>query len=193
MSRALGEMIELLEAINNTTTAELIEILESGIDPDVVGPFGNTAMRNAASLGNLEAIDVLVKYGADVNKKIFYRSPVDKRYEEAFRPIFYANNANTLAHLISLGADVNAVSEQGVTPLMVFASWCQVGEIEKLIKHGALVGAEGKETYRNKPITALVLAKQCLRTWEKVYKLDPRNEILDKIENAKKCIHLLSI
>jgi len=93
-----------------------------------------TALHVAASLGNLELVNLLVKAGANVNA-------LDK---DNATPLFLCGEcnepgigANVVEYLAKNGANVDAANSSGRTPLMMAAKAKNFAILVKLVKLGA--------------------------------------------------------
>ena len=61
---------ELLAAASEGNMAQLSTLLlEQGVDPNGLGPYGETALTSAAWSGHKAAVDFLIKEGAKVERK----------------------------------------------------------------------------------------------------------------------------
>lgn len=72
---------------------------------------GKNALHVAASCGNIEAIDMLIRYGSDINN----------RSQEQRAPLMYgiqSENVATVETLLFHKADPNIIDTNGTTPLM---------------------------------------------------------------------------
>ncbi|KAL3673423.1 hypothetical protein V7S43_001135 [Phytophthora oleae] len=103
--------------------------------PDLINlqnQFGNTPLHNAARTGNPECVSHLLQAGAKYSiKNVNGSIPLHHAcYSE--KP-----NAEVVKLLIEAGSDVNALDEQGYSPLIVAAKKNQTEAIDFLRKHGA--------------------------------------------------------
>lgn len=101
-------------------------MLEAGMDPNVAGAHGETALRYAASTGRTDIVNVLLEAGADVNIE-------DK---DGFTPLRYAvynGRRDIVEALLAKGADVQGGSGDGWTPEAV-AMGRGYPEIVRLLK-----------------------------------------------------------
>lgn len=101
-------------------------LLENGADPAIGDEEDYTVLHAAASMSDMEAIDLLLKYKADINIKDSYGQT----------PIFetvYEDNAVTFKHLVDKGANLMIVNDDGET-LKDVAEYSGATEILKLLK-----------------------------------------------------------
>ncbi|XP_071620553.1 protein phosphatase 1 regulatory subunit 27 [Heliangelus exortis] len=76
---------------------------------DTIYPSGMAALHEAVLTGNLECVKLLVKYGADIHQ----------RDENGWTPLHMACSdgyANIARYLISLGASLEATTDEGERP-----------------------------------------------------------------------------
>jgi ankyrin repeat protein len=88
---------------------------------------GETPLMIAAIRGSLPAVKALVKHGAAINR-------------EGWTPLHYACSGpdnGVAAWLIEQGADINARSENGTTPLMMAARYGNGDLVPMLLRAGA--------------------------------------------------------
>jgi uncharacterized protein len=104
--------------------------LIAGKTPDITDDTGQTPLGYAASFGNVEMAQVLIKYNA----------PVNRRDQFGNAPLHWAaqrGSVEIVQLLLDARAAVDAQNKQGVTPLMMAASRGQAAAIRLLLKHGA--------------------------------------------------------
>jgi ankyrin repeat protein len=114
-----------MDALAHRDTHPLMDVLQDGIDPDYrLGPHQRTMLQIAAQKGDSEIVDILLKYGANVNA-------VDSNHDSV---LYLAVNTPRYFHHISLlqtlydhGADVNHSNVEGWTPLH---RACILGDVE---------------------------------------------------------------
>ncbi len=105
-------------------------ILEKGAEVNAVNSSGKTPVFYCSFSYSVELLNLLVKYGADINIKDKYKNTLlhddyinclDEHFEEFLRA------------LINLGFDINSTNSSGFTPL----DFCENGKIRSiLIKYG---------------------------------------------------------
>lgn len=126
----------LFQAIRRGDAALLAGILRRGTPPDVRGAEGTTPLMEAALHGSAEMVERLLEHGANS------RAENNQRVTAL---LWGAADEKKVRLLLDAGADVNARSSLGNTPLMAAAaSPDAVAAVKLLIEHGADV------TLRNK-------------------------------------------
>lgn len=113
----------LYEVVSWNQNGEAIpDLVRDGAQVDYVHPsYGHTALHNACKCDRPRAIEMLLKHGADPNRRFTYHSPVDGRVEADRIALHYVSSVDAAAVLIRAGADVNAADATGTTPLMCAA------------------------------------------------------------------------
>ena len=104
----------------------------AGIDPNVQGPFGSTALMTAAGPHNAEMAQLLLKEGADPNL----------RTETGAGPLQFAAQSDSrevIGLLLDAGADPSAADEQGRIPLIEAAVRGYEVTVRLLLARGAQV------------------------------------------------------
>ncbi len=106
-------------------------LLEKGLNPNIAAnnPFKVTPLHSACAISNIDIVELLIIYGADVNARQMHG--VTPLHSAA-----YNGQLNLSKFLIGNGADFNAKMDNGQTPLFV-AKEKNFQEIADLItKHG---------------------------------------------------------
>jgi ankyrin repeat protein len=120
-------------AIRANDLARLESRLKDAASANTKDSRGVTPLMYAAAVGSLEAMNILIDGGADVNARNAFDSTV---------LIWSAADLPKVRLLIEHGADVNAASKQGRTPLLVAAmSEGSAPILRLLISKGANVRA----------------------------------------------------
>ena len=133
-------------AIRENDIAKLQTMLKSGADPNTPDARGGaTPLMNAAAVGSIEAMKLLLDHGADVNAKNSTR---------ATALMWAVTEIDKVRLLLSRGADAKAVSERGRTALTLAARSEQSAPIVRLLM---AAGADAKSVDAFK-MTALVAA-----------------------------------
>jgi ankyrin repeat protein len=108
-------------------------------DPNLPSVKGVLPVNLAAENADLNMIHLLVKYGAQINKK-------DGNSRVALHLAVESGNEEMVEYLLKAGADVNARDELGQTPLMcVWEEKRETTISEKLLKSGANINAVNNE------------------------------------------------
>jgi ankyrin repeat protein len=119
---------------------------DKGAHPNVGRIGDNTPLHSAAFYGDLEMVQVLLKYKADVNvQNSASRTPLDYASEG-----FYSGATTDIALslskvarlLLEHGADVNARNSEHRTPLHFAAEYGRFEVVHVLLDHVANLGAE---------------------------------------------------
>ena len=103
----------------------------------------DTSIHQAAYDGNIEAVKQHIAAGADVSVK--KKNSPAVLFEASGTPLHYASTKEIVELLIAKGADVNAKSSDGSTPLHDAAYYGRYGRtviIELLIAEGADVNVK---------------------------------------------------
>jgi ankyrin repeat protein len=136
----------IFRAVGDPDLKRLVALLDAGADPNSVNPdVGNTPLYNACFGDHLDAVRLLLARGADPNKRIVYRSPVDGRVEEGVVALMFARSAEVALALLGAGADPNAQDAAGRTALMRAAVGGTPEQVTVLIVAGANVTARDKK------------------------------------------------
>ncbi|MBA0746500.1 hypothetical protein Gogos_009010 [Gossypium gossypioides] len=168
----------LLHVTVSSAHPEMVKLLSDAADESVVNGIdeeGWAPIHSAASIGNLEIMEILLSKGANVNVKndggrtaLHYAASkgwlkiAELLISHGCTPLHRAASTGKSALcelLIEEGAEVDATDRAGQTPLMS-AVICQNKEVALLlIRHGADVDIEDKEGY-----TVLGLASNDFRS-----------------------------
>ena len=128
---------------------------DNGAHVDVCGGYEGTPLIFAASNGDLEMVQVLLDYKAHVNAQNRYHwTPIHAVSEGSvyLRASATSHDIPQLQLLPAVarllrehGAELNAPTDRGSTPLHVAANYGRVEIVRMLLEHGANVGAEDDE------------------------------------------------
>jgi serine/threonine-protein phosphatase 6 regulatory ankyrin repeat subunit B len=98
------------------------KLLNSGVDINIRGDYGQTALMEASSHKFLMLVDFLIKSGADVNAQ-------DKHGRTAL--ILYST-PSILLKLLDAGADINMQDNEGKTAIMQYIHYSGSIDSEKM-------------------------------------------------------------
>jgi ankyrin repeat protein len=124
---------------------ELSLFLASGFSPDTKGKAGVPLLNLAARGGHREALDLLLKAGAQVN------IPSDDRSSSALMDSTMGKHLDMMEDLLRAGADVNIKSKDGQSALILAVGLDDAASVEILLKAGAdpddpdLLGASARK------------------------------------------------
>ena len=152
---------ELLQAAGVGDVGGLAELLDAGADPNMPNPVtGATALYNACAASQVEAVRLLLACGADPNKRITYRSPVDGRIEVGVVALMLCSSDRVIDLLLEAGADVKAQQDDGTTVLMRLVGLAPPPIFEKLMQAGADAAARSTAG-----LTAADIVRKKLAWW----------------------------
>src|SRR5260221_9906612 len=120
---------DFYNAIRQNDLAQLKQLKAAGSGVNVRDPRGSTPLMQAAAIGSLEAMKLLLKAGADVNAKNGLDSTA---------LIWGASDPAKVRLLVDAGANVNARSKISRTPLQVAAGHAgSLDAVRLLLSKGA--------------------------------------------------------
>jgi ankyrin repeat protein len=117
-------------------TADLLH--HNGADPHSRGIRMRTPLHSAAYFGNLEVVQKLIEYGADISAEDQNGHTPLYDGSEGYHP----KDCSVLRFLLERGADVNARTKQGETPLLRASIYGALEVVRVLLEHGADVTAK---------------------------------------------------
>jgi uncharacterized protein len=137
-SEALRSLLKQKTDINaiqpdGTTALESVNLLlRAGANPKIANRYGATPLSQAASAGNAQMIEALLKAGADP------KTLTTPDGETVLMTAARAGNADAVKILVDRGADVNARENyKGQTALMWAAAERHPDVVKVLLAHGA--------------------------------------------------------
>ncbi len=127
-------------------------LIDQGADINLKDKDKNSPIHNAAYLGNLEIVDLLLKKGAASLNEGNYRgqTPLHLACERG--------HPGVVTRLLEAGADVEARDTLGRTPLMTTATSKNMEVVNALLKKGADINAalkRGPATYTTLTVAAM--------------------------------------
>ncbi|CAN5600626.1 hypothetical protein BH10BAC3_BH10BAC3_28610 [soil metagenome] len=115
---------ELISAVKNNDINGVKRLLEAGADPNAVDDDSDNVLMNAAMYASVECMNALLQKKADPNIK-------NKHKQTAL--MYCTNNLEKCKLLLQYGADINAKSKSGNTPLLVASVGNQPYEMVKFL------------------------------------------------------------
>jgi ankyrin repeat protein len=126
------------DAAKDGSAEDVVRLLESGADIDEVDYLAGSPLHIAAVRGKDRLVDVLLEHGADVDPVEFGNSATPLHWAAL------AGHINAAERLIAAGANLDARTDFGDTPLIVALENENVGVGRILIEAGADILAENK-------------------------------------------------
>lgn len=126
----LSGFYTIVQAAARNKTDDVKAMLIAGRSPDAADADGQTPLGYAASLGNAEMAQLLLRYNA----------PVDRRDQFGNTPLHWAaerGSVDIMRMLVAAKATIDVQNQQGITPLMMAASHNQVPAVRLLLQNGA--------------------------------------------------------
>lgn len=131
---ARGVDLDIFEAACVGDDSRLTNILNADqAAAEMFSGDGWTALHLAAAFGTPESARLLITRGARVDAV----SRNSQRNQPLHAALALSQNAETIAALLTAGADANAVQVGGYTPIFSAATGNRMDLAETLIKHGA--------------------------------------------------------
>jgi len=129
--------LDVFEAAALGETEQLADILDSAPQmADAYNRQGLTPLGLAAFLGCVEAVELLLDRGADINRVSRSTVPFVPR-NTALHAALASGNEEAAAVLMERGADLNAVDNNGQTPLHLVAFGGLARSLQILLARGA--------------------------------------------------------
>lgn len=142
-------MEPLINAARDGNLKEARRILDSGVDVNLAGEDGATALHDAAHEGHARVIALLIERGADLKARTVNFGDGDG-ITYGVTPLHFAalnGHKQVVSLLIKHGADVNACDDAGMTPLHYAATWGRTTTAKLLLENGADVNAEREDGF----------------------------------------------
>jgi uncharacterized protein len=128
----------------------VIELMNNGVNIDCFDSYGETALHYASQYGHLSIVDFLVKAGANLEIKSLTSglTPLILAASDlasARRNEFEKNVIKVIYFLVEVGADPNAVSDDGWTALIGAVNAGSLEAVQVLLTAGADVKVKNEQ------------------------------------------------
>ena len=128
----LSQQEQIIVAITSNDLATLSRFAHEGVDINLISEYGETALHYAACLGNIPLIKLFLDNGADINcSNNMYLTPLHAAI------VAEKNAEETVAFLISAGADINKGAHAGFSPLGLAVAKGDENIVKLLLQTGA--------------------------------------------------------
>ena len=164
---------------------EMIELIESLLNVNKKDQLGETPLFNAVRSNDKLYIDILLKYGADINAVNIM----------GLTPIFNVKTRDILELLIQNGANIEHVQNKGLFPLFFFIMKSQPALVTYMFKNGYNIDKINNLLDRDSTLLILIINKNDLYTVKLLLKHGvDKQKVLDiaKQTNNKEIIELLN-
>lgn len=163
----------------------IVSAVLGGFDPNIAHPRGgHTPLQIAAQQGAVNAIDALIRMGADPNRRFDWTSRVDGRVYRNRTALMYASTQAAVRALVSAGADVNAIDDQGWSALARAVDLVVLDVFEELLALGA-------DPLIDSRVSIVQLIVQRRGTLEARLKSQKSEELLKAASNVSRMEHVL--
>lgn len=121
----------LILAGSNGSATMIALLLKAGADPNSATPEGETALMAASRVGKVDALKVLVAGGAAVNRQESWKGQTALMWAAG------EGHATAVSALIEVGADIQARSKVGFSPLLFAVRNGHPDTVRLLVSKGA--------------------------------------------------------
>jgi ankyrin repeat protein len=157
-----------LRAAAEGKVEDLRRFLDRGIPVDLLDTelfllgltWDTTALMYAAGKGRLEAVQFLVKAGANISAKSKAHKQDGGGESQALHFAIESGNPAVIEELLNGGADIDAQGNWGTTPLSIAAVNGNVEVVKLLLKRGAKANLKTKRKTDMPPLYAAVAGKE---------------------------------
>jgi ankyrin repeat protein len=158
----------LFAAVLKEDKGEILNLLEQGADPNCTNFTGQTVLQVAClacPTDKLSSIEVLLGNGADPNRRMTIRSPVNGRVEKDVVAVHYMTSPAAVDLLLRAGADFTLRDADGTNALMRAAFHGHKEVVEKLLSLGmSPLERQTKEGGK----TACEMAESKMEMWKEI-------------------------
>ena len=169
----------IMDAINSGDIDRVKELLDSGVDPNIVEENGYTALTLASLYGCAEIVRLLVDSKADPNIQ-------DKWGSTALNLAAGLNNLSTVKILLDYD-DTNIRDDSGKTALMIAEKKGYDG-IAKLIKDTIVSRENAKKMVRNKQVLSMSKGLNDKNSTVQNLDSDVFRKVMDYVEEPSKAV-----
>ena len=171
----------IMDAINSCDIDRVKELLDSGVDPNIVEENGYTALTLASLYGCAEIVRLLLDSKADPNIQ-------DKWGLTALKLAAGLNNLSTVKILLDYDdIDTNIRDNSGMTALMIAEKKGHDG-IAKLIKDTIVSRENAKKMVRNKQVLSMSKGLNDKNSTVQNLDLDVFRKVMDYVEEPSKVV-----
>ena len=162
---AVSAQSDLIKAILEGDALKVASLLKAGANPNEIDDTFTSPLTAACRTGNPVTAKILLDAGAKVDAP-----RTSKGRTPLMVALAYEGGITITKLLVEYGANVNAVTENGTTPLMIAAGGAKLNVVEYLLSKGA-----NPKSVNNIQMTALKYAEN----------IDPKT--LEKIKACRDC------
>lgn len=148
-----GQYAEFAIAQDRGDLPAIEALLKNGANPNAVANNGATYLMVAAHNGNLEYLNLLLRYGADVNQRD--ETSNDNRGDTALLVALHSGQEKIVLRLLEAGASLDVVNMWDWTPMHMAAQSFCVPCLELLLQKGQSIHAKA---YASRGETPVMLA-----------------------------------
>ena len=129
----MSHLRNLTDAVDYSNLAAAEEFLRAGANPNQPDFMRQRPLEIALQMKNWPMAELLVQYGADVNRNATFGSS----YNSLLHDFIYSRNIGAVEFLLDHGARVNIQNDAGETPLHYAARVNDPNLVTLLLQHGA--------------------------------------------------------
>ena len=122
--------MNIIEAVKSNNIEKVIELINQGIDINMVNEYGQNPLSEACRLGSFSIVKLLIEKGAIVN-------PLDNNANIPLSEACKLGSFSIVELLLANGADINKTDHFGSTPLIAAVQYGNSQIVSYLINNGA--------------------------------------------------------